>query len=137
MKGLEILFKENKLKTHSQMKMYDQKFSLLNEIENVVSDLILNTWVFFDGEKEASEDNIEKELQKIQKKLKKLKRLTNLNRTYLSNELYEILVEIELEITEQMESVQLLFFMKSSRMDRLENKFLEQIKKDRKKLKRV
>lgn len=132
---LDKIFQKNEVKIHSKKIIAEKKIDLLNEIEKQVSDLILNTWIFFDGDKEATDENILNEIENIKEKLLHLKSIKNQSRTYLSNELYNIITEVELEITEQIPSVQTLFFVKSSKLDRLEKAFLELLMKEKSKIK--
>jgi len=132
--GANILISRGETKGHAKKRIFDDDYELLNELEKVTSNLIEMTYCFFSGDTTASEKNILRMFNTVGKEYKNFRALTQQNRSHISKDLYEILMEIEAELLREMRSPKELFFIKTEEIEVLQEKFIKQLKTCRKQL---
>ena len=129
--GSLLLNKNKDFKNHVKTTYYNEANECLNHLEKTVCGIISDTWCYFDESPKNEQELIDK-FNEINEKYLEFVSYKDTHKTKLSENMFNILTEIELELFQEKQSIQTLFFIKSDILDNLEERFIQQLKKDKK-----
>ena len=133
--GVSLLTRNNDFKTHTKSNYYNEVNDCLNQLEEMVCGIISESYCFFD-ETPKNKNEIQKKFDDIQNRYNEFVYYKNTHKTKISERMFEILSDIEIELFKEKQTINSLFFIKSDILDNLEHEFVQQLIKDRKKIER-
>ena len=131
--GTTLLTEHNRHKNDIKLLKYEAADKFFNELEEKVLGLINETWCFWDREK-PTPTAIKSKFAYIKKTHKEVFDFIHCHKSKFSKDMWEILAKIDVELFHEEESVESLFFMKTDKLDNLEEQFIQQLKIDIKRI---